>query len=306
MNQPLSLGRERAKYILAVVLYGTIGMFLRHVRLPSELVAMGRGSIGSVFLLIYLRARHQRLDWQAIRRNGRWLLTSGVCLGLNWIFLFAAYIQTTVAIASLCNYMAPLIVILLAPPLLHERLDRRKLPCVAAALVGIVLVSGVIGGSGANLPGVLLGLTAALCFVIIVICNRKIEGVAAMDKAVVQLALSAVTILPYFVVHNWGQPLQPDARSLGIVLMLGVIHTGFAYCLYFSGMATLPVQTVALLGYLEPVVSVLCSALFLREPMDWSGWLGAALIIGAAAASETLGADTADGADDDAAEEDPA
>ena len=289
MNQEsVSIGRERAKYILAVALYGTIGMFLRYVHLPSELVAMCRGAIGSLFILAVLRVRRLRPDREAIRRNLKPLLISGVCLGLNWIFLFEAYIETTVAIASLCNYMAPLIVILLAPPILRERLDRRKLPCVAAAMLGIVLVSGVIGGSGANLPGVLLGLAAAFCFVIIVLCNRKMTGLAALDKSVVQLALSALTILPYFLLHNRGQALQADARSIGIVLMLGVLHTGFAYCLYFSGMATLPVQTVALLGYLEPVISVLCSAFFLGEPMTWMGWAGAALIIGAAAVSELL------------------
>jgi drug/metabolite transporter (DMT)-like permease len=70
--------------------------------------------------------------------------------------------------------------------------------------------------------------------------------------------------------------------------MLGVLHTGVAYCLYFSGMGSLPVQTVAILGYLEPVVSVLCSAFFLREAMGVSGWIGAVLIIGAAVVSETM------------------
>ena len=131
-------------------------------------------------------------------------------------------------------------------------------------------------------------LLRAACFVAIVLCNRWLRDIRAMDRALVQLAVSALTILPYFLLHNRGQALQADARSIGIVLMLGVLHTGFAYCLYFSGMATLPVQTVALLGYLEPVISVLCSAFFLGEPMTWMGWAGAALIIGAAAVSELL------------------
>ena len=68
--------------------------------------------------------------------------------------------------------------------------------------------------------------------------------------------------------------------------MLGVLHTGVAYCLYFSGMAYLPVQTVAVLGYLEPVVSVLTSALLLAEPLSFTGWIGSALVIVSAALSE--------------------
>ena len=284
----MSTSIERLKYITAVVLYGTIGMFLRFVSLPSELVAMCRGIIGSIFILLYLRARHTRMDRGAIRANRKLLLVSGVLLGLNWIFLFAAYVTTTVAIASLCNYMAPIIVILVAPAVLRERLDRRKLPCIAAALVGIVLVSGVLTGGGGNLPGVALGLCAAACFVGIVICNRKLRGISAYDRSIVQLAISAVTILPYVIVRNRGAALRADARSVLIVLLLGLVHTGGAYCFYFSGMASLPVQTVAILGYLEPVVSVLCSTIFLREPLSAAGWIGAALIIAAAAVSETL------------------
>lgn len=287
-HQGVSPGRERLKYITAVVLYGTIGMFLRFVSLPSEVVAMARGLLGSAFVYLYLRLRGDRPDWAAIRRNLRLLLLSGFMLGLNWIFLFAAYETTTVAVASLCNYMAPLIVILAAPLVLRERLNKKKLPCVAVALLGIVLVSGVADGGLGNPAGVALGLTAAGCFVCIVLCNRKLRYIRAMDRALVQLAVSALTILPYALVHNWGTALQADLRSLLVVLMLGLVHTGAAYCFYFSGMASLSVQTVAVLGYLEPVVSVLCSALFLREPMTPAGWVGSALIVGAAVVSELI------------------
>ena len=281
-----NLAMERTKYIIAVVLYGTIGMFLRYVSLPSELVAMCRGSIGSVFILLYLKRRHQGLDWKAIRANRFWLIISGISLGMNWIFLFAAYTHTTVAVASLCNYMAPIIVVIIAPMVLHEPLNLKKIPCVVAAFVGIVLVSGVWSGELGRISGVFMGLGAAFFFVIIVICNRKIQGISAYVKAVVQLAISALTILPYVIIHNWGKPMQADLRSVLIILMLAILHTGVAYCLYFSGMATLPVQTLAVLGYLEPVVSVLCSAFFLHESMGIAGWIGAILILGAAVISE--------------------
>ena len=247
-----------------------------------------RGVLGSSFILLFLKARGRVLDRAAIRRNARWLIFGGVFLGLNWIFLFAAYMRTTVAVASLCNYMAPLIVIVIAPIALRERLDRRKLPCVAVAFAGIVLVSGVWDGDVGDASGVAAGMAAAACFVGVVISNRKLRGIDALDKSAVQLMVSALTILPYVLINNWGAAPQVDGRSVLIVLMLGVVHTGVAYCMYFSGMGSLPVQTVAILGYLEPVVSVLCSALFLREAMGVAGWIGAALILGAAAVSELL------------------
>ena len=280
--------REKLKYVAAVLLYGTVGTFLRFVALPSEMVAFFRGLIGAVFILLALLLRGKRPDGAAIRRNGRWLLLSGVCLGLNWLFLFAAYVETSVAVASLCNYLAPVLVIAAAPLLLRERLDKRKLPLILLALIGIVLVSGVLGGGGGSLKGVLLGLAAAVCFAAIVLCNRRLRDISPMDRSLVQLALSAATLLPFVLVKSWGHWPAPDLGSVLIVLLLGAVHTGFAYCLYFSGMGSLPVQTVALLGYLEPVVSVLCSAFFLAEPLTPLGWLGAALILGAAAAGELL------------------
>lgn len=289
----MNLAVERMKYIVAVCLYGTIGVFLRYIQFPSEVVALCRGAIGSIFILLYLKAQHKKLDRNAIQENLLWLILSGVCLGLNWVFLFAAYIQTTVAVASLCNYMAPIIVIIIAPVVLHEQTDWRKVPCVLAALVGIILVSGVLNGGTANRSGVLLGLMAAMGFVCVVICNRKIHDIPALDKAVVQLAVSAVTILPYVIFKNWGTPMPMDLRSLLLVLLLGILHTGVCYCFYFSGMGSLPVQTVAILGYLEPVVSVFCSAVFLHETMTTGGRIGAVLILAAAGISEMMPAPSA-------------
>lgn len=288
-GQTSSPAAERLGYIAAVILYGTIGMCLRWVGVPSEIVAMYRGAIGSLFICIWLRLRGGRPDLEAVRRNLKWLVIAGVSLGLNWIFLFAAYDRTSVAVASLCNYMAPVTVILIAPLVLREKPDMRKIPCVAAAFAGIILVSGVWNGSVGSVSGVIMGLLAAACFVVIVICNRKLRDIPALDKSIVQLAISAVTIMPYVLIHNRGRVITADARSVLIILMLGLVHTGIAYVMYFGGMGSLPVQTVAILGYLEPVVSVLCSALFLHEPLDAAGWVGAALIIGAAVVSECMG-----------------
>ena len=288
----MNLAKEKMKYIIAVILYGTIGMFLRQVSVPSEIVVICRGIIGSAFIFTFLTAQKKRLNMLAIRKNRIWLLISGVCLGLNWVFLFAAYLHTTVAIASLCNYMAPMIVIVVAPAVLHERLNKRKIPCVIAAFVGIILVSGFWNGEIGDASGILMGLMAAICFVIIVICNRKMQGINPYDKSIVQLVISAVTVLPYVLVKNWGIEINWNVKSVVIIIVLGLVHTGVAYCLYFSGMTTLPVQTVAILGYLEPVVSVICSAVILHEHMNISGWIGAVLILGAAIISETTGIET--------------
>ena len=198
----MTLRRERIGFITAVVLYGTIGMFLRFTGLPSEAAALYRGVLGALFILAYRAVKGEKPDTAAIRRNLSILLVSGVLLGFNWIFLFAAYIKTTVAIASLCNYMAPILVIAFTPLVLKEKLDPRKLPCIAAALLGIVLVSGVFGGGIGDPAGILYGLAGAVCFAAIVFCNRKMTDLPAMDRALMQLAVSAVTVLPYVLIKN--------------------------------------------------------------------------------------------------------
>ena len=180
----MNLSGERLKYTAAVILYGTVGMFLRHVSLPSEVTAMYRGILGALFILFFRLAGGHRMDPDAVKENAKWLVLSGISLGLNWIFLFAAYMTTTVAIASVCNYMAPVFVICLAPFLLKEPPDRKKLPLVALAFLGVLLVTG-ISGEGANIKGVILGLLAALAFTAIVVCNRKIGGISSYDKSIV-------------------------------------------------------------------------------------------------------------------------
>lgn len=239
----MNLAVERMKYIIAVILYGTIGMFLRQVSVPSEIVVVCRGIIGSAFISVLSISQKKRLDRAAIRENRIWLVISGVCLGLNWVLLFAAYMHTTVAIASLCNYMAPIIVVVIAPFVLHEPINKRKIPCVIAAFIGIVFVSGFWKGVTGDASGILMGLMAAICFVIIVICNRKMQSINPYDKAVIQLVISAITVLPYVLIKNWGMEIDWNARSIMIIIILGLVHTGLAYCLYFSGMSTLPVQT---------------------------------------------------------------
>lgn len=281
---------DRLKYIAAVVIYGTIGPLLRYVDFPSELVVMCRGIIGSLTIFLFLKIQGKGLDKEAIRKNLRWLIPSGIALGLNWVFLFAAYIHTTVAIASLCNYLAPVIIVLLSPVLLREQINPKKLICVGAAFVGIILVSGIVGGSVAevNFKGIGLGLLAAAGFVALVFFNKKMKDISAYDKSVLQLSVSALTVLPYVIFNNLGKPITVNPRSVLITLMLGLIHTGLAYVLYFGSLGKLSVQTVAILGYLEPVISVLASAIVLKEHMGIAGWIGAVLIIVAAAASEII------------------
>lgn len=287
----MDLTRVRLGYIVAVLLYGTVGLVVRYVNLPSEVIVLFRGTFGALSVLAYMLARGRRPDAAAIRTNLRWLLAGGVCLGLNWVFLFAAYVHTTVAMASLCNYMAPIIVIAISPFAFGERIGPRRIACVLVAFVGIALVSNLpeATSGGVNVVGLALGMLAALSFVGVVFCNRHLHDIESLDRVVVQLSISAAVVLPYALAMNGGLPLAGlDARSWLLLALLCVVQTGIAYIFYFGAMGVLPVLEVALLGYIEPVTSVICSALVLGEPMGVLGWVGAAMVIAAAAAGELV------------------
>lgn len=281
---------ETLKYITAVFIYGTIGPILHYISLPSEIVVCCRGIIGSLFIFCYMKAKSKNIDFEAIKKNIIPLIISGICLGLNWVFLFAAYLHTTVAIASLFNYLAPVMVVLIAPFAFKEKLKAKKLLCVLIALVGVILTSGIIGNSieNINFLGMGLAILAAVMFIGIVICNKNLKDIGSYDKALVQLLISAITVLPYAIYSNYNKELTIDIHSVLLIAMLGIVHTGVAYIFYFSALGTISVQSIAILGYLEPVVSVLGSVFVLKESLGLHGFIGAIMIIGAALASELL------------------
>ena len=279
----------RLKIVLSMFIYGTIGIFVRYIPLPSSVIANARGIIGSLFLLCVLLLRRESFSFSAVRKNLIPLLLSGCFLGFNWILLFEAYRYTTVATATLCYYLAPVILVALSPVLFREKLTGRKILCILAALLGMVFVSGVAGGSlpaPGEARGILFGLMAAVLYASIVTLNKKLTGLSAYERTILQLAISVVVLLPYNLLTVDAAALSFTPFSLLMLLAVGIIHTGLAYLLYFGSMEALPSQTVAILSYIDPVVAVLLSALLLHEPMTPLAGVGAVLVIGSAVISE--------------------
>ena len=278
------------KLIASMVIFGTIGIFRRFIALPSASIAALRGIVGAAFLLALTVLRGKKLSLGAIRSNLALLLISGALMGVNWIALFEAYRFTSVAVATLCYYMAPVIVILLSPLLLGEALTAKKLVCVAAAILGMVLVSGVLDSGGAgSVRGVLLGLAAAALYAAVVLINKKMKPIPGLDRSVIQLASAGIVVLPYALLGGFGGREMLTARTVLMLVVVCLVHTGLAYALYFGSVERLPAHTLALLSYIDPVVAVLLSALLLHEKLTLLTALGAVLIIGAAIVCEMPG-----------------
>ena len=281
--------RAKRDLIFSVSVFGTIGIFVRWIGLPSSVIALVRGAVGAAFLLLLARFRHAPIDRAALRRRWQLLLLSAAMMSFNWITLFEAYRYTTVATATLCYYMAPIFVTLISPVLLKEQLTARKLLCVFLALAGMVFVSGV-PQSGLPGPseakGILLALCSAALYAGVILINKYLAGVPAYDRTLLQLACAAAVMIPYILLTEDLSAMSVTPLGAVLLLIVAVFHTGWCYALYFGSMTVLSAQTVALFSYIDPIVAILLSAPLLREPLGWSGILGAALVLGSTLVSE--------------------
>lgn len=278
------------RYLFALSLYGTIGLFLHFIDYSSEFVVLCRGLLGSLFIFLVLCFRKEKVDFKAIKKNLPLLATSGIALGLNWVFLFAGY-RYGIAISSLCNYMAPIIVVIITSIFYKEKINIKQIMCIVIAFIGMTLLIGLFNNNVETDPRcVIYGLLAAVGFVVLVLCNRRLKDINQLERTITQLIFSAITVLPYVYFNN-GFPTQFNFRSTILVLILGILHTGVAYIFYFSSINVLPAQSIAVLGYLEPVLNLLIGALILHEKIGALGILGAILIILASIGNEIFADD---------------
>lgn len=274
----------------AMAIFGTIGIFKKFiVSVPSGMVALTRGAVGALFLLAVCLIGKRKISISSIKKNLLPLILSGMFIGLNWVLLFEGFEYTTVPTATLCYYMAPLFVVLASPIVLKERLTIKKGLCVLVALLGMVFVSGIIQSgvpSSNDLLGILCSLGAAVLYATVILFNTKIKEISPYDKTIVQLAAAAVVMIPYCLLVEGNEPIVLSATNLILLAIVGIVHTGMSYALYFGAMGKLPAQTTAIFSYIDPIVAIVLSTCILREPFDIYSVIGAVLILGAAFVSE--------------------
>ena len=283
--------KAKLELIASMFIFGTIGIFVRHIPLPSSMIALVRGFVGAFFVLLFVYLKKSKLDKEAIKKNFVMLVLSGAFIGINWILLFESYNYTTVATATLCYYMQPIFVILASPILLKERLTPKKVVCVVVALIGMVFVSGVLQTGIPALSeakGILYGLGAACFYANVVLMNKKITDISAYDKTIMQLGMGAIVLSPYVMLtQDFGAATLFMTPSLWLLLLfVGLVHTGVAYALYFDSMKDLKAQTLAIFSYIDPIVAIILSALLLKESMGLYGVIGAVLVLGSTFISE--------------------
>lgn len=271
----------RLMLITSMVIFGTLAPFVRNINVTSGELALYRAILAAVIIGFFLLITKQKIPFRKIKKDIPLLLASGIAMGINWILLFEAYKYTTVSVATLSYYFAPVIVTLVSPLLFREKLTFKQIICFAMSTVGLVLITGIGDISGnSNIIGILFGLGAAVFYATVVLLNKFIKNVDGVHRTFLQFLAAIVILIPY-VMFTSGITLQRLEKNGWInLLIVGLVHTGITYCMYFSSLKELPGQKAAILSYIDPLVAVLISVAVLGEKITLIQIVGGILILG--------------------------
>lgn len=274
----------RPKLFVAVsmAIWGTLGPFTQQIAVSSGELALYRACLASGLIAIYLTLSKQKMDFQAVKKEILLLLLSGIAMGINWVLLFQAYRYTTISAATLSYYFAPVIVTLACPILFKEKLTKKQILCFIMSTFGLVLIIGVgsLDSSGTHLIGILYGLGAACLYATVVLLNKFIRNVTGIHRTLMQFFGAIAVLIPYVLVSG-GMHLETlDSVGWICLLIVGLVHTGITYCLYFSALKDLSGQEASILSYIDPLVAIFVSFFLLGESMTPSQMVGGALILG--------------------------
>lgn len=272
---------SRLSLILSMVIFGTIALFVRNVPLPSSEIALYRAVLAILLIGGILLVQKKNPVSGVTKKDLLLLLLSGAAMGFNWILLFEAYRYTTVSLATLAYYFAPVLVTLLCPFLFRERMTVKQIVCFAASTLGVCLLVGVSGAGGGNhLLGILLGLSAATLYATVVLLNKYIKSATDISRTFLQFCAAALVLTPYVAATGGFHLGSLDAKGWAFLLAVGLVHSGVAYCLYFAALRYLSGQEASLLSYIDPLVAVILSVTVLQEHITLWQILGGVLILG--------------------------
>jgi RarD protein len=272
----------RISLIISMTIFGTIGLFVRNINVASGELALYRAVLAAVLISVYLIVTKKKIPWKESKKEIPILLFSGAAMGFNWILLFEAYKYTTVSVATLSYYFAPVIVILVCPILFKEKMTKKQWICFIMSTIGIVLITGIgdLSGNNRHFIGILFGLGAAVLYATVILSNKFIKNVEGLHRTFLQFLAAVAVLIPYVLMTSGINLGNLDGKGWMFLLIVGFIHTGITYCLYFSSLKELPGQKAAILSYIDPLVAVVISVVILKETMTVWQALGGMLILG--------------------------
>lgn len=272
----------QAKIILALCMtaFGTVPLFVRLIPMTSAEIVFWRAILAALSIFFYMVIRKKSFNLKNYKKKTLLLILSGGLMGFNWLTLFEAYRYTTVSVATLIYYSAPLLVTLGSIVLMGEKISRFQALCMMAAALGLVLIIKPAGvNAGEQMMGMVYAFTAAVLYASVIMLNRLVRNVPSVLRTLIQFISAAAILTPYIL--KKGDIGISTLGSAGIIslLVLGIIHTGFIYCLYFGAIQKLKGREIAILSYIDPLAAVILSAVILKETFTYLQMIGGILIL---------------------------
>ena len=281
--------KSYAKLIASMLIWGTLPIFVTNIPCSSAETVMWRIIFGTAFLLLVFVFAKNKSDKAMYKKWTPKLIFTGFFMGAKWVFLFVAYKWVDVSISTLTYYMAPIIVMIASVFLFKETAGKFKIIGTAAAIAGMVIVTGVNVGGLDPMKGILYGLASAVCYASVTLLNKSTKGLSGLEMTIIQLIGAALAIIPYNFLTHTGPWLDLASEAGIYAILVGLLHTGVALFLYFSSIQELPAQSVALCSYIDPASALIFAAVLLGDVLSPIQWVGAIMILGGAAVGELFG-----------------
>ncbi|HJJ29338.1 MAG TPA: DMT family transporter [Methanocorpusculum sp.] len=272
---------------LSVLITGANGILANSTGETSAQIVFLRTLIASLFMLaLFLVTRH-KFTFYKNPRDFALIAASGCSMGISWLFLYEAYLEIGVSLATLLYYIGPVIIMILAPVLFKEKHTPANLLGFGIVLAGVLLVNGIAVKNGVVPFGILCGTLSAVFYACMMAFSKKITVMKGIENPMFQFIFSFLIVALYVsFTGGYGFMLAISPHDWLMFAILGIVNTGIATTLYFVTVPRVKARSLAVISYFELLSAVIFSAIFLGEILTPLQIAGTACIVGGALFAE--------------------
>ncbi len=272
-------------HIISLLIFGINGIVASYITLSSYEIVFMRTLLGSVTMLVILFISTKSFTLLKYKKDALFIAISGIFMGTSWMLLYEAFDKVGVSIGELLYYSGPVIVIILSPLIFKTKLTIPKVAGFVMVLLGMLFINGTSEKNSLNPWGAFCGVMSAVTYAGMIIFNKKAKNVSGLENSTLQLVSAFITLFVFMFFKN-GLKISVLPSDILWISVLGIVNTGLGCYLFFSSAKSLSVQTVAVLGYLEPLSAIFFALLILKEALTPMQVLGAILILSGAIVAE--------------------
>jgi len=279
----LTTEAARWQMLFSMAIFGTLGFFSRYTEaITSAELSLYRSASAVVIIGAIFMVQKKKLSLKKMKGEGALMLLSGIALAINWVFMFEAFRNTSIALATISYYFAPVLVTIISPFLFKEKLTKRQIFCFVMSTLGLALIVNVFDSSvgSDDTLGIIYGLLGAVFYATFIVLNKYIKSVGSMERSFYQFGIAALVMLPYTASVDGFHLVDLNGVGWLSLAVICLVHTVIMHYAYFEALGKLTGQEVAILGYIDPLVAVLISYFVFHESLTIAQGIGGVMILG--------------------------